>query len=383
LVLDNLPSMKVFDISFSKEYLKYTNPDADLDKSYTFYYDETNNFKKLYIKELDFNASFASNFILGGLVFEGTSTDLSNLFEGLELQNNIVDVKLKHLATGSFLDCLKSKKLNYFLKYLYDNKIYIHFTWVNLLQWSIADIVDSAIANSEVAIKAGRPMADRVKSDFYKLAKIELEAVIALFYKFKYPNIKKEQIVPFINELISLFDGYIHTEEFHFGLESLRQVLKEAKRNQSLPFLTNEEDYVLLKDFSTFYLEPLALFKNSLHVFDNEDSIAEIVQNTKIMDGKDEIKNYSFIDSKSNPIVQASDIFVGIMGKLSTFLNTSGHMGVCYSISSLSEIQESNIDLIIDLMDRSGEKNPAFITSIDTQEEMKKVRIIRHIRNKL
>src|SRR5437868_3558529 len=81
---------------------------------------------------------------------------------------NITDVKLKHLAQGNFIDCLNSKKLDYFLSCLLSKGVMVHFTWVNLLYWSVADIVDSAIANSEVAMKVGRWMGDKVKSDFYK-----------------------------------------------------------------------------------------------------------------------------------------------------------------------------------------------------------------------
>lgn len=246
--------MKEIDININRKYLKGIFPEADFDKVYSFYYDETNNFKKFYVRESDFNFPFSSNFILGGLVFEEIQPNLTELFTGLKLQKSVRDVKLKHLAKGNFLACLKSQKLNYFLKYLRDNKISIHFTWVNLLYWSITDIVDSAIANSEIAMKVGRWMGDKVKSDLYKLAKIEIDAVIELFHKYQYPNIKKESIILFIEELTSLFYDYIDTEEFHFGLESLRQVLKEATENQSLPFLENEEDYILLKDFSQFYL---------------------------------------------------------------------------------------------------------------------------------
>lgn len=357
-------------------------PEADFDKSYKFFYDETNNLKKFYIRENDFNSSFSSNFILGGLVFENSQPDLNDLFTGLNLQKSIRDVKLKHLAKGDFLDCLKSKKLHYFLQYLSDNKICIHFSWINLLHWSIADIVDSAIANSEVAMRVGRLMANKVKSDFYKFAKIEIDNIRELFYKYQYPNIKKPDIVPFIDELISLFHDYLFNEEFHFGLESLRQILKEAKRNNSLPFLTDEDDFILLRDFSNFYSEPICLFKNSTHIFDKEDSVMEVLKNTKFIDDKTELNNYFFVNSESNLMIQASDIVVGIIGKLSSFLNTNSYSAIDALINSLSKIQKDNLDLIIDLIDFSYKKNPGFQSMIDCQEETDKFHLIRAIRNK-
>lgn len=375
--------MKEIDVNISRDYLKKMFPKAEFDKEYTFYYDETNNIKKLYVRESGLNSPFSSNFILGGLVFEDSLPDLSELFEGLKLQKSVKDVKLKHLAKGEFLECLKSKKLNFFLQFLFDNKILIHFSWVNLLHWSITDIVDSAIANSEVAKKVGRLMVDKVRSDLYKLAKIEIDKVLEIFFKYQYPNIKKENVVPFIDEFTSLFYDYIDTEEFHFGLESLRQVLKEARRNESLPYIMDEEDYMLLKDFSSFYLESICLFKNSNHIFDNEESISEILSNTKIMDKQIQVKNYSFVDSHNNLMIQASDIIVGIFGKFSGFINKTSYDEVKLWVDSLSEIQEKNIDLIIDLMNRSAKINPAFISSIDCQEETDKIGLICIMRDKL
>ncbi len=379
---DKSTPLKEIEVNTRRDYSIKMFPEADFNKSFTFFYDETNNLKKFYVRESEFNAPFSSNFILGGLVFESSPPDLTELFTGLKLQKNISDVKLKHLAKGDFLDCLKSEKLPYFLSYLFDNKLCIHFSWINLLHWSTADIVDSAIANSEVAMKVGRFMADKVKSDFYKFAKIEIESILDLFYRYQYPNIKKADVVSFIDELTYLFNDYLLDDEFHFGLESLRQVLKEARKNESLPFLTDEEDYVLVKDFSSFYTDPICLFKNSTHIFDKEDDVVEIMKNTKLTDGKSELQNYSFVTSESNLIIQASDIIVGILGKLSSFLNTNSEEIVDTHINSLTDIQNKNIDLIIDLIDLSYAKNPGFQVMIDCQEETSKFFQVREIRNK-
>ena len=44
-------------------------PGVDFDSSFTFFYDETNNPRKVYVQENDLNTSFTSNFVLGGVVF--------------------------------------------------------------------------------------------------------------------------------------------------------------------------------------------------------------------------------------------------------------------------------------------------------------------------
>ncbi len=70
-------------ISDIRKSIKVLNPNIDIDSPYTFYYDETNNIKKFCLKnEEDFNNSFNSNFVLGGVLFEGNKPQLPNIFDG-------------------------------------------------------------------------------------------------------------------------------------------------------------------------------------------------------------------------------------------------------------------------------------------------------------
>jgi len=371
-----------FDISYIRRMTKRLAPTADFESRFTFYYDETNNIRKFYVREIDFNYSFNSNFILGGLVYEGDQSDIKPLFSQLNLQKNIREVKLKHIAKGEFLDCLKSEKLNIFLNFILENNLYIHYSSINILYWSITDIVDSAIANSEVAMQLGLDFSNYLKNDLYKLAKLEIDLVIELFYSFHYPNLKKESVLEFIEALTSIFDKYLDTQEFHFGLESLRQILKEAKKNNSLPFLMDEEDYLLIEDFSQFYLRPIYCFKNSNHIFDNEVTIWEIITNHKIIDNYQEIKNYSFVDSRGDLFIQASDIFVGLMGKFAKYINTHTRENIISDFESLSERQLNNADVLMNLIGKSNNKNVAFLHSIDSYEELTKMSLIDEIRTR-
>ncbi len=192
--------MVKFNVSDVIRMTKILAPTANFDSSFTFYYDETNNIRKFYVRKTDFNSSFNSNFVLGGLVYEGNQPDIKPLFDGLKLQKNIIEVKLKHIAKGEFLDCLKSKKLNIFLDCLLELDLYIHYSSLNILYWSIADIVDSAITNSEVAMQLGLGFSNHLKNDLYKLAKLEIGMITELFYNFGYPNLKKESILEGICE---------------------------------------------------------------------------------------------------------------------------------------------------------------------------------------
>ena len=372
--------MVSFDIGEIRKYTKMLAPSADFDGAYTFYYDETNNIRKFYVRGTDFNSAFTDNFVLGGLVHEGPAPDVQSLIDSFKLQKSVKEVKFKHIAKGGLIDCLRSQKLNLFLKYIGSSDLYIHYSSLNILYWSIVDIVDSAIAHSEVSQQLGPQFANTMKNDLYKLARIEIDSMISLFHKYGYPNIKQNEVLSFIEEMSDLFVDYLDDMEFHFGLESLRQILKEARKKGSLPFVMDEEDFVLINDFSHFYLRPIYIFKNSKHIFDNEDSIVELLSAYKIMDGSQEIKNFLFVDSKSNQLTQLSDVLVGLVGKLGSYLNTNSRDKVHSDFCSLNPVQGENIDLLLELIDRSHDKNMGFLHATDSYEEMSKIEVIRACR---
>lgn len=363
---------EITEIEAATRIAQLINPRIDFDTPYAFYYDETNNIKTFYVRENDFNFTFTGNFVLGGLVYQGDQPEVQSLIDSFRLQKTAKEVKFSHIAFGDFLDCLKSHKLKLYLHFLKDSNIYIHYSSLNILYWSIVDIVDSAILSSDSAKKLGLPFANQLKNDLYKLARLEIDAVIQLFYKFAYPNIKAQDVIKFVEELTDIFEAYINTDEFHFGLETLRQILKEAKKEGSLPFIMDEEDYVLLEDFSHFYLRPIYTFKTSTHVFDNEDSIRDILNDYRILDKGSEVKNYSFVDSQDNNLTQLSDIFVGFMGKFTQYRNTHTVEEIKVDIESMTQLQLDNINLFIDVIIKSVQKNPAFQHDTDSYEELKK-----------
>src|SRR5690606_554441 len=114
-----------------RSFTKLMTPTGDFDSAFTFYYDETNKIKKSLANEEDFNVPFSSNFVLGGIVCDKPAPDLTPLFNGLKLQKTTNELKFKHIAKGEFLDCLKSDKLNYFLQFIFDSDLYIHYSTVN------------------------------------------------------------------------------------------------------------------------------------------------------------------------------------------------------------------------------------------------------------
>jgi hypothetical protein len=340
------------------------NPNADFDSKFSFYYDETNNIKKLKVNEDGYNNSFDSNFVLGGIAFEGAEPNIEDLFHGLNLQKSLIDVKFKHIAKGSFVDCLKSEKLKFFLEYLAKSNLYIHYSTINTLYYSVVDIVDSAIANSSVAEELGPGFVFELKNTLYQLFQLDKEAVQELFFRYQYPNIKAECVISFIEDLTTVFDPYIDEFEYHVPLTSLKQILKEVKKEGALPFIMDNEDYVLLQDFYHFYLRPIYTFKNSTHIFDKEDDIEQTLKKYEIKYGDEIINSYKFIDSSTNRFIQTSDFVVGIIGKLFEFLNTSSMEEIRNIRANITNNQVVSLDNLLDLIDKAEGRNRGFLHNI-------------------
>lgn len=377
--------MTKFDTTELREINIQMNGLKDLDKKYTFYYDETNNIRKFYLRENSFNSASELNFVVGGVLHEGNicNSDIEKLLEGLSLQKSVNELKLKHIAQGDFLDCLKSTKLNYFLKWLLDSDLFVHYTSLNILYFSIVDIVDSAIISFEKYQELDRWYIDLMKNSLYQVAKMEEETLIKLFFKYQYPNIKREKVIDFIDELIEIISPYEDIEELHLGIASLRQLLKQSKKTSELTFIMDEEDLILLKDFKLFYMTPIYMFNKSEHIFDREDEIEEEINKHEIIYNGEIINSYSFVDSKDNKLIQISDVFIGLFGKFTRYVNISTMDELNETISTMNSIQLKNLKLIHQIIDKSDSKNKAFLHAIESYDGQKKYGYISYmIKNK-
>jgi len=370
------------DITQVREFCVISNPGADFNAVYTFYYDETNNIKKFHLKNGDFNVAFCSNFILGGLAYEDKKPDVSDLFKGIPLQANTTEVKLKHIAQNGFIDCLGSSKLTAFLDNLSRLPLYLHYSSLNLLYYSLVDIVDSAIAGAEDQIDITPVFIRRLKNDLYRLCRLEITNVVPLFVKYNYPNIQQSELENFIKELLGLFTAYDNDPEFTISLNVINDLLKRALTAGSLPFIVDETSLMLIGGLFQFYQRPVYLFKNSEHVFDNEAEIQEkFKQETLVCEG-DILSNFTFLDSKNDPLIQASDIIIGLMGKYSKFVNENNAMDIRAIITGLNITQQKNLDLLLDLIIKSERKNLGFFHNVDSNYDLSKLLIISSLRGK-
>jgi hypothetical protein len=153
----------------------------------TFYYDETNNFRSLSIGTGGLNVAELKVFVLGGVLHRGAqrSLDIGALRKAMWIQPSAVEIKLEHVAKGSFLDVLRSKKLATFFRWLTANDLLMHYHALDPFYWAIVDIVDSILPS------VGNPMLllnqGILKSDLNEVLRVDIPATVSLFHRHGYP----------------------------------------------------------------------------------------------------------------------------------------------------------------------------------------------------
>ena len=75
-------------------------------------------------------------------------------------------------------------------------------------------------------------------------------------------------------------------------------------------FIQDEKDGELLKQLTEFYKAEIYTFTNSTLRFDRQNQIENELKNDPVVVNENIMENYSFIDSKSNAMIQCSDIAV-------------------------------------------------------------------------
>ena len=339
------------------------NPNC-IDQKYTLYYDETNNVKKFRIKEdkNKFNVPADTIFVLGGIAAEDI-IDFEELKKIFKLQPNAKEIKSHHIYEGNFSDCLKSDRLESFLDLLLSKKWYIHFSSLNVLYWSIVDILDS-IDNFE---KDEQYLV--LKAIFYRIMKNDLHGFYDIVLKYRYPNIKAESIESFMQDLINMCDCY-HVSNYvmEYLKNELIQWLNKGKYQKKAVFIQDEKELEMLSELSNLYRSEIAIWLNSQIIFDNESDIIFELKRKPVMINNSFVSNFTFIDSKKNIMVQLSDVAIGITSKYLSFIDNEVE-NVPYIVENIFDEKQLRIfKKLNNILKLSRDHNPAFfhqITSIE------------------
>lgn len=344
---------------------------------YTMYYDESNNCLKFKFKNDsgELNTDYTEDFVLAGVAYEGDTppVEIDSIFDKLKLQKNVIDVKLRHLIgkipedTPKFLHVLNSAKVETVLTGILEiENLYIHWSAINLLYFSLIDIVDSVLSY---------PMFHHeIKNVLYKYTLRDEDYILSLLARYKYPNVDRSKIKEYCFAMKEWIEGIEPDDEMdEFYLEYLRQELKASGRKGDIPFLIDNEDHVMIEGFAADYITRMHIFQGSTHVF---DEISEVEDVLKCMPqkGEDVFKKADFCFKKSHDSkwLQLSDIIAGIMASYFTFANRISVEEFVPIIGRLTVQQKRNLGLLYRLMEKSTTKNKFFAkrSNVFSQEKV-------------
>ena len=319
---------------------------------YVFYYDESNNCRKFWVDDSkqQFNTDHTADFVLAGL---------ETFRKPLKLQANVEEIKFKNLyAKGDFLQCVKERRLFETLSWIDKSPFYIHYTNVNNLFYTLVEIFDSIVKPDEIS-EFGYDYF-KMKSVFYYMFKGKADALQILMFKYKYPNIQREDVEAFCNDLLFLLGSRREMKEEE---KFLAGMLARAAQSDELVFLHDNDDYVMQENYAEFYADPIRKYQKSRHIFDEETTVQDIVKKQIAM-GENMADNFNFVKSETDIFVQLSDVVAGILGKLFKYINSTSVNQRRRDVEGLSKLQVENILLIDKLRMEADRENPGFLCSI-------------------
>lgn len=355
----------------------------------TFYYDESGNCRKFTLTDTGFNNidALKGDFVLAGVAHEGTSFDIDvpSLYTALDYKEGQKELKFKHLYHNSrdFQSFIGSKRVTGFLKWLSRSGLYIHYSALNNLYYSLVDIVYSLWETHPQCLM----YMWAIKGALYDFVIEHQDEVIDIFIRHTYPDVK--DVFTFCNELCSLIWAYNDDSEYapDFFLELLRQMLKAAGKLGRLIFVQDNEPFMLIQEYYLFYTERCEIFSKSNHIFDEEPTVQKQIADLELYGNGIQLNNWKFVKSHENIYVQVSDLIAGLLRKLFMFLDANSLTEILAIAMKLNDDQVKNFTLLWMLISKSDNKSPLFIKNANSQknvqERMMKLQLLGASNNKL
>lgn len=376
--------MKYIDVTETKQAILDINGIEPFTSRMIFYYDESGNCRKFSLTERGVNSTDAlqGDFVLAGIAFEENQhyVDFSALYQALNYKEGQKELKFKHLYNKStdFLTFIGSRRTTSFLQWLDNSGLYVHYSALNNLFYSIVDIVDSLWEYFPDSI----PLFWDIKSALYDFVNSHCEEVINILYNHDYPNVV--DCHKFCDDLCCCIATYNDDNEYYpgFFLEYFRQMLKNAGKNGSLSFIQENAPYVLIKEYYLFYLERCEIFSQSVHFFDEEPTVMKQLADVQLIEDGVEVNNYSFIKSDDSIYIQISDMVAGLLRNMFMYLDRLDMSQIQTIHNTLTADQINNFKIIANQLSRSNAKTPLMIKNANTpkniNDRMTKLAILGH-----
>lgn len=335
------------------------SPIRNWDAPFSIYYDETNNIRRLTLSEIGLNAPDNRTFVLAGVALrpgEGIET-LDDLRASMRIQPGTPELKFRHLVQGEYEAALDSRKLNTFLAWCLDRGVLIHYSALNVLYWSLIDIIESLMGDHAFGINLYRYHL-HLKSELYDIVTRNPADFMRLLHSFAYPDIDRGKIRPFLTAVSDFLDA--HSPKNRNGITAyLKTILRQASRLSTLDFLHDNEAGELISDLSMQFLNRVYVFKSATHVFDRETYIEKALSTVEMHDGARRI-DYRFVDSKDSICVQLSDVIAGLFGKHFNYLQDNTLARLLERKAAFSNRQSETLAMITKLIDRSDDVSNGF-----------------------
>lgn len=351
----------------------------DRDEKLKFYYDESNFCGKFYHREKDgvyeFNSDMDKDFILAGIVSENPDIviDRNNLLQRLGLQDIVNEIKFKtQFSEGNFLSTIHKMRSCGLLEFVDENGLYIHIAQVNVFYYAVVDIVDSVLDILELEEYAQsefrgdlRYANNHLKQLVYKTLREKIDDTLRIFREYGYPDIAEGDIEAFCNDIAGLFGSRWdqNTEQKY-----LSGMIRKAGKDREITFLRENDKDIMVDDLGQFYLHFIGLFRDSEHIFDEQKVVKRWIENYIIIDKNDrQVTNFRFVNSKTDILVQLSDVVSGLCGQMYEYLNKTDDHAIAQDVRQMDNQQLRCAKLLCSMIYKSDERNKGFIFSITAQ----------------
>lgn len=350
------------------------------DAPYTLYYDETNNIRRLHVTADGLNVDNPGCFVLAGVAHRGARKpiDIAPLRAALKLQPTTKEMKLAHIGKGDILDLLRSRRLGAFLDWIAESGLFLHYQCLDVIYWSLVDIVDAALmaAEREELFLVAPALKDMLNIALRR----DLEATTDLFRLFNYPALDPRDGPQFYHVVLQMV--VVEADQLHplYG-SLLAQVLEDAIQGESFPFIEggDEDQHILIEGFDIFFRHRIALLRNSTHVLDLEEVVRrELIAAPLMRDGLP-VDSFMFVDSQDEPMIQVSDIVAGLLGKFFSYVVSTDIDTVRADRAVLSDVQAQNLAKLARLVDLAAEENEAFAHRVMSLSDTHKADIFMQI----
>jgi len=308
------------------------------------------------------------------------------MFSALKASKNLDEVKFVNVATGDFDSCLKSPLIGPMLRWVIDSDLYLHFFNINLEYWSFIDIIDDCLLwclrdDVDFGIKS-LDEPDELKDGLYRVIRMDRPSFLDLMLNFGYPNLAGKTS-EFVEELAMYVRGILVSPAHQCELEEvglvesiarLCELLEACSGIDDMTLVQEDEEGVLVDAFTKFFGYTAAFREKDNLVMDMEARVKEYLDaRSDHIPGSGNIK---FVDSKTEPLIQLSDVLTGLLARFLQFVDEHSHEFLGEWLGRLNRWQVQNLDLLRQLIDKSDDRDPMLLFRLVSDSEKSKFALV-------